>query len=119
MAGREGYETGLLKALGWTTRDLVRLFMNRAILIAAPSAAVAMSVSFLLVFRPGITWPGYLFFGWKHIPPGFRFDPSGALPALILSAAAVLTPYLVSVLWPALGYASADPQDLLRREDAP
>ncbi len=116
-SGRGDYEAGLLKALGWTTRDIVRLFVYRAILVAAPSSAAASALSVFLMFRPGIAWPGYLFFGWKHNPPGFFMDPSGAIPALMLSVAAVLTPYLASALWPAVACASADPCELLRRED--
>ncbi len=118
-AGRGAYEAGLLKALGWTTRDIVRLSMYRAILVAVPSAAVATAVSCFLVFLPGIEWPGYLLFGWKHNPPGFHFDLSNVIPALMVPVAAVLTPYLASVLLPALNYASADPHELLQREDGP
>jgi hypothetical protein len=115
-AGRGAYESGLLKSLGWTTPDIVGLFILKALLIAVPSVAAGAALSFFLVHWPGIEWPGFLFFGWERTPPGLHLEPSGSLPVLALTATAVSVPYLAANLWPALRYASADPYELLRRE---
>jgi ABC-type lipoprotein release transport system permease subunit len=113
-AVRNAADAGLLKALGWTTPDIVRLFLYKALLVAFPAVASGMAFSYFLVYWPGIVWPGYLFFGWKQAPPGFYLDPTGAIPILMQSAAAVATPYLAANLWPALRCAASDPHDLLR-----
>ncbi|HSM74938.1 MAG TPA: FtsX-like permease family protein, partial [Desulfobacterales bacterium] len=62
-------EVGLLKALGWTTGDVVRLQVYRALLIALPAACLGMLAAYALVLRPGVSWPGSLLFGWRTAPP--------------------------------------------------
>jgi ABC-type lipoprotein release transport system permease subunit len=110
------YEAGLLKALGWTTRDIVGFFMCRAALIAFPASIFGMAVAYLLVYFPGISWPGQLFFGWQSNAPGLYLNPAGSIPILLQVAAGVLVPYLVSNLWPAIENATIDPHQLLQEE---
>jgi hypothetical protein len=112
------YEAGLLKALGWTTKEVVGFIMCRAALIAFPASAFGMAVSYALVYLPGISWPCYLFFGWKSNAPGLYLDPTGSLWILFQVVAGVLVPYLVSHLWPAIEIATADPHQLLQEDGA-
>lgn len=107
------YEVGLLKALGWTSADVVKLQMFRAILIGAPSAALGMLTAYVLVFRPGALWPGYLLLGWKESPPSLTLNASGASLVLLEIGALVILPFLLATFWQALKGAAADPQDLL------
>jgi ABC-type lipoprotein release transport system permease subunit len=110
------YETGLLKALGWTTRDIVGFFMCRAVLIAFPASIFGMAVAYALVYLPGISWPGQLFFGWQSNAPGLYLNPAGSIQILLQVVAGVLVPYLVSNLWPAIENATIDPHELLQEE---
>jgi hypothetical protein len=109
-------EVGLLKALGWTTGEVVRLQVYRALLIALPAACLGMLVAYTLVFRPGVSWPGSLLFGWRAAPPRLYLDPAGALLTLLELGALVVGPYLAAVLLASLQGAAADPQDLLKGE---
>jgi hypothetical protein len=109
-------EVGLLKALGWTTGDVVRLQVYRALLIALPAACLGMLAAYALVFRPGVSWPGSLLFGWRTAPPRLTLDPAGALLTLLELGALVVGPYLAAVLLSSLQGAAADPQDLLKGE---
>jgi hypothetical protein len=109
-------EVGLLKALGWTTGDVVRLQVYRALLIALPAACLGMLAAYALVLRPGVSWPGSLLFGWRTAPPRLYLDPAGALLTLLELGALVLGPYLAAVLLTSLQGAAADPQDLLKGE---
>jgi hypothetical protein len=110
------YEAGLLKALGWTTQDVVGFFMCRAALISFPACTFGMAVAYALVYIPGISWPGYLFFGWQSNAPGLYLDPMGSIQILLQVAAGILVPYLASNLWPAIENATADPHQLLQEE---
>lgn len=110
------YEAGLLKALGWTTQDIVSFFMFKSALIAFPALAMGMAAAYVLVYWPGISWPGYLFFGWQNNPPGLYLDSTGSIRILIQLAGGVLVPYLISNLWPAIENAMADPHELLQSE---
>ncbi|MFO8083410.1 MAG: FtsX-like permease family protein [Desulfobacterales bacterium] len=110
------YEAGLLKALGWTSQDIVGFFMCKAALIAFPALALGVAVSYGLVYWPGIPWPGYLFFGWQNNPPKLYLDSVGAIWILVQVAGGVLVPYLMANLWPAIENAAADPYELLQAE---
>jgi hypothetical protein len=107
------YEVGLLKAMGWTSTDVVKLQMFRAMLIGAPAAALGMLAAYALVFRPGVLWPGYLLLGWKESPPSLTLNASGASMVLLEVGALVILPFLLATFWQAIKGAAADPQDLL------
>jgi hypothetical protein len=104
---------GLFKALGWTTTNIFQMQLLKALVIGIPAVTAGMAVSYGLVFRPGSSWPGYLFFGWKENPPPLFLNASGAFLVLIEVAVLIFLPYLAAALWPALRAAVSDPQDLI------
>ena len=106
---------GLFKALGWTTTNIFQMQLLKALVIGIPAVTAGMIVSYGLVFRPGSSWPGYLFFGWKDNPPPLFLNASGAFLVLTEVAVLVFLPYLAAALWPALRAAVSDPQDFLER----
>lgn len=107
-------EVGLLKAMGWTTGDLVRLQLIRSLAVGLPATAMGLFLAYLLVLWPGATWPGALLFGWQGLPPGLHLNPSGAFVVLIEVGALVFVPWLAAHLWPAIRGAAADPQELIQ-----
>jgi hypothetical protein len=104
---------GLYKALGWTTTNIFRMQLLKALVIGIPAVSTGMVVSYALVFWPGASWPGNLFFGWDERPPQLFLNASGAFLVLIEMVALVFLPYLTAALWPILRASIADPQDLL------
>lgn len=110
------YEAGLLKALGWTSQDIVGFFMCKSALIAFPSLSLGTAITYALVYWPAISWPSYLFFGWQNNPPGLYLDSSGSLGILIQISGGVLVPYLAANLWPSIKNATADPHVLIQAE---
>ena len=106
---------GLFKAFGWTTTDIFQFQLLKALFIGIPAVTAGMICSYWFVFRPGVSWPGYLFFGWKHNPPPLYLNASGVFLVLIQIAALIFLPYLAATLWPALRAAVSDPQDFLER----
>jgi hypothetical protein len=114
--GGRAHEVGLLKSLGWTTADIVKVQVTRSLLIGLPSAAIGSLVSYILVLCPGTRLPGGIFFGWDRTPPALYLDTAGAVLVLAEIACLVLVPYAASALWPALKSAAADPQALIEEK---
>jgi hypothetical protein len=105
------FEVGLLKAFGWTTADIVRHFIQRALFIGLPAVCLGMLTASAAVLWPGIQWPGRLLFGWQGQAPALYLEAGSALLIVLLVAALTLVPFLIATLIPALKVASADTQD--------
>jgi hypothetical protein len=106
-------EVGLLKTLGWTTADVVRLHMLRALLVGLPATALGLAAAYGLVFWPGVSWPGELLLGWQGRGPALHLDPAGATLVMLEVAGLVLIPWLVATVWPVARGAAEDPQAML------
>lgn len=110
------HEVGLLKSLGWTTADIVKVQVSRSILIALPAAALGGLISYVMVFWPGATWPGSFFLGWDRPPPALHLEPTGAVLVLTEIVCLAMAPFVAAALWSSLKSAAADPQDLIEEE---
>jgi ABC-type lipoprotein release transport system permease subunit len=106
-------EAGRLKALGWSSSDILVYHAVRAALVGLPSTAAALACAELVVFWPGVTWPGRWLFDWQGHPPELTLVSSGATLVLLEVAALVLAPFAVATLIPVAFSASASPADLL------
>ena len=114
MGGRR--RVGLLKALGWTGRDIVALQLAKALLVGGPAVAAGLATAYGLVYGMSAQWAGLLLLGWQQTSPALPLEAGHAGPVFIEVAGLLLSPYLVAVLWSSLTQAAVDPQDLLRRE---
>jgi ABC-type lipoprotein release transport system permease subunit len=102
------FEVGLLKAFGWTTADITRHLLFRALFIGLPAVCLGMVMAYAAVFSPGVQWPGALLFGWQGQAPALYLNMGGSLLTLIQIAALVLVPFLIATLVSALKVATAD-----------
>jgi cell division protein FtsX len=110
--GRQS-DLGIMKAMGWTTGDIVRLQLYRALSVGLPSAAIGVCLSFFLVYWPGTSWLGTIFLGWETIPPKLYLAPQGAITVLLEVAGFVLAPVIGSALLPAVKAATVDVHELI------
>lgn len=110
-------EVGLLKALGWTTRDVVTLQLARALVLGVPATVAGLAGATALVLWPGSVWPGALLFGWTSAPPLLTPGVGGALTVLVETGALVLVPWIAATLAPAVAGATTDPGAMIA-EDA-
>ncbi len=110
-------EIGLLKAVGWTTHDIVWMHGFRALWVALPATGLGWIAAWLTVFAPGVTWPGTLLFGWSGPPPVLDLDPAGAGVVLVEVTAVAVVPWVAAQLWPAIASGARDPWQMLA-EDA-
>lgn len=104
---------GLLKALGWTSRNIVTLQITKALLVGLPAVALGLMIAYGMVYAPLQRWTGYLLLGWQETAPLLNLDAGYAMPVFMEVTGMVLVPFLVAVLWSSLVQAAADPQDLL------
>jgi ABC-type lipoprotein release transport system permease subunit len=110
------FEIGLLKALGWTTGDIVRLQVSRTCLIGIPGATGGMILAFLLVFWPNANWPGRLLCPeWQALTSRLAFSPGDAGLILLEVTGLVVLPFLAATIGTVLRCAVADPQEMLER----
>lgn len=108
------FEVGLLKAFGWTTGDIVRQFLVRALFIGMPAVCLGMVVAYALVFSPGVQWPGVLLFGWQGQAPALYLNMDGTVVTLLQIGALVLVPFLMATLMPVLKVATADTDTIFK-----
>jgi hypothetical protein len=110
-------EVGLLKALGWTTGDVVTLQLARALVVALPATAIGLALATAVVLWPGAVWPGPLLLGWTAAPAHLVPRVGGAIAVLVETSALVLVPWLAATLAPTIAGATTDPGAMLA-EDA-
>jgi len=110
--GRQS-DLGIMKAMGWTTGDIVRLQLYRALAVGLPSAAIGVCLSYFLVCQPGTQWLGTIFLDWETMPPQLYLEPQGAIIVLLEVAGFVLAPVIGSALAPAARAATADVHELI------
>lgn len=106
---------GLLKALGWTSRDIVGLQIAKAAIVGLPAIAGGLMLAYALVYGPSPTWAGMLLLGWQETAPILHLDAGFAAPVFLEVAGILLIPYLAAVLWSSLVQAASNPHDLLNR----
>jgi ABC-type antimicrobial peptide transport system permease subunit len=106
---------GLLKALGWTSRDIVGLQITKAAIVGLPAIAGGLMLAYALVYAPSQQWVGTLLLGWQETAPIMHLDAGHAAPVFLEVAGILLIPYLAAVLWSSLVQAASNPQDLLNR----
>ena len=106
-------ETGLLKALGWTGADILRLHLVRSVWIALPAVVTGAAGAYLLLFSPGVTWISHLILGWNDPAPALYLSINGIFFSLSLAVLIVFLPFLAAVYWSGWQLAKSDPADFL------
>ncbi len=105
-------DMGLMKAMGWTSGDLLRLHLTRAVLVGLPAFAAGLLGAWAVCFFPGNKWLPRLLFDWSG--PTLALSPHGAIGSLALAAAVVFLPYLVASFWSGWQTVQADPMELIQ-----
>jgi ABC-type lipoprotein release transport system permease subunit len=110
---RRRWDNGLLKALGWTGGELLRLQVYRGLLVGAPALAIGTAGAYGLLFWPGLTWLPRLLFEWSGPPPGFYLTAQGAAGGIVLSMLLAGVPFLAAVFWSGWQAAALEPADCI------
>jgi hypothetical protein len=115
VAGRrQGWETGLYKAMGWTGGDLIRLTLYEALMLIAPALTFGFAAAYGMLYWPGVTWIAKLFFGWPGMAPALHLSPGGVVGALVPVALMMGLPFFTAMLWVAWQGVRFDPGQLIQ-----
>ncbi len=111
--GRQS-DLGIMKAMGWTTGDIIRFQLYRELSVCLPSAAVGVCLAFILVYGPGAVRAADFFLGWKTLPPSLYLETTGAATVVLEIAGLILVPVIASAFLPALKGATSDVHDMIQ-----
>ncbi|MEZ5768739.1 MAG: ABC transporter permease [Paracoccaceae bacterium] len=112
--GGGGTEIGVLKAIGWDTRDVISMKLWEGALVSLGAFLIGTLAAYLHVFVFGAGLIAPVLKGWSVIYPDFRLAP--VIDGMQLSTLFLLTvlPYTAAVLVPIWRAASADPDQVMR-----
>ncbi len=99
---------GLLKSIGWTSADIIRLQLIKAAMICLPAVTGGLAGAYAAVFHPvlaGVT--AFWLAGSQHLP-ALTLNSTGAAWIMATIAALVGLPYLATVYLATLRDATSD-----------
>lgn len=114
LGDAERREIGILKAVGWETRDVLALEILQAAalaLLATTAGLCAASVYVHVLGAPGLI---RLLGGWSVLLPDFDLRPALGATDLLALAATITLPYLVAAAVPAWRAATLEPDEAIR-----
>lgn len=114
LSAEEAREIGVLKAIGWDTRDVIAMKLWEGGLISIGAFLIGTVLAYAHVFLLGAPLFAPVLKGWSVIYPEFRLAPH--VDGLQLSTLFLLTvvPYMAATLVPIWRAASADPDRIMR-----
>jgi len=112
--GSRQSQWGLLKALGWTTGDIVRLQVIQAAVVGLPAIIFGLALAYAAVFHPPAAGIAAMWItGGRHLPE-LVLDHSGAAAIMLEITALVILPYLMAVYLSTIKGVARDPLHLLQ-----
>jgi ABC-type lipoprotein release transport system permease subunit len=114
VSGTETKETAILKAVGWTTSDVLKVRLYESVIISVTAYISAVLLSLIYVFA--LQAPGLknIFMGYSYLKPHFTI-PFVIEPAVYISVFLITVPvYAASVIIPSWRAASIDSGEVIR-----
>ncbi len=101
FSGRERKETLLLKALGWSNRDLLRLRLLEGGVVSVSATLAGLLLGYLHVFHWDAVLLKQALSGWAVLLPSYRLPAVVAWSDVVTVFAFSVAPYLLASLVPA------------------
>jgi predicted lysophospholipase L1 biosynthesis ABC-type transport system permease subunit len=114
LADEERREIGVLKAIGWTTSDVLRARLIEAGLVALSGTLIGIALAYVHAFVLGAPLLAPALFGWSNLRPELVLAPSTDPFELLALLGAVVIPFAGISIVPAWRAANVDPDRLLR-----
>ncbi|HPA79772.1 MAG TPA: FtsX-like permease family protein [Thermoanaerobaculales bacterium] len=114
ISAEERREIGVLKALGWSTRDVLELKFWEGAAISLTSFLLGLIAALAHVFLLGASLLAPVIRGWSVLFPDFRFTPSVSLYQLFVLGFLTVVPYVASTVAPSWKAAVTDPEEVMR-----
>lgn len=110
----EQFEIGLLKAVGWSTADVLTLKLWESTVLALTAFGIGTVLAYAHVFRLSGTLFEPFFKGWAVLYPTFTLSPAGIGDDLATVFGLWVLPYPLLTLLPSWRAASLEPDAALR-----
>jgi ABC-type lipoprotein release transport system permease subunit len=107
-------EIGVLKALGFSTRNVLSLKLVEALVTSVTATAVGLMGAYAWVFLLGAPGLRAALVGWSVLYPDAPLSPSIDVATVLGIALAVIGPFVLLSIAPAWKAATTDPSDVLR-----
>jgi ABC-type lipoprotein release transport system permease subunit len=114
VSAGERKELGLLKAVGWSTADIMEAKLFEAGIIAILSLFFGLIAAYLHVYVFGAALLKPVLFGWSVLYPAFELVPVREPGPLLLLVAVTLVPFFAVSIMQAWRSSSIETDDLLR-----
>lgn len=114
LGDEERREIGVLKALGWTTSNVLGARMTEAALVAAAGSVFGLVLAYVHAFVLGAPLLAPALFGWSNVRPALVVAPASDPMELVVLVAAIVVPFAGISVVPAWRAANVDPDRLLR-----
>jgi ABC-type lipoprotein release transport system permease subunit len=110
----ERKEIAVLKAVGWSTSDVLWAKLLESVLVGATATALGLLLGYAWVFWLGAPGLRPALVGWSVLYPRSALTPAVDLAQLLGIALAVLGPFVLLSIVPAWRAAAADPLETMR-----
>lgn len=114
LGAEEKHEIGILKALGWSTSNVLQLKFWEGLCLSLTAFILGSLAGWVLVYQFGGGLLRPFFSGWSVLFPQFDLYPVFSFYALASLAALTIFPYLICTLVPAWKNAISDPDAVMR-----
>ncbi len=114
LGPEERREIAILKATGWSTRDVLSVKMLEALLVGALGTAAGLFLAYGWVFVIGAPGLRPALVGWSVLYPEAPLTPMVDAAQLLAVALSVLAPFVALSIVPAWRAAGIDPMDAMR-----
>ncbi len=114
LGPEEKREVAVLKAVGWSTADVLSAKLIESVLVAVVASAVGLALAYVWVFPLGAPGLRPTLAGWSVLYPEARLTPAVDFAQLLGLAFGVVAPFVVLSIVPAWRVASMDPMEAMR-----
>lgn len=114
LSAEEMREIGILKAVGWDTRDVIAMKLWEGGLVSLGAFLLGTVAAFAHVFFFGAPLFAPILKGWAVIYPDFALAPHVDGLELLTLALLTIVPYIAATLVPIWRVASGDPDAVMR-----
>ncbi|SOC10678.1 ABC transporter permease [Rhodobacter maris] len=114
LSAEEAREIGILKAIGWDTRDVIAMKLWEGGFVSLGAFLLGTTAAYAHVFWAGAPLFAPVLKGWAVIYPAFRLAPGVDLSELVVLLLLTTLPYAAATVVPVWRAASADPDAVMR-----
>ncbi|NOZ58345.1 MAG: ABC transporter permease [Euryarchaeota archaeon] len=114
LSAEEKREIGILKALGWSTGDVLEMRTYEGVLLALNSYLLGIILAYLHVYQLGAPLLKPVLLGWSTLYPSFELMPALSVEDLLLIFMVSVVPFLAAVVVPSWRASTVDPDEAMR-----